>query len=110
MLVSSYHFLLGPLIAVAALGVIVLMCRWVFSVDHREDRTARRLDKLASAGDYGLLVAVARVRTCEDAEMLKGVLASAGVRARVTDEGIEYAVLVFSQDAPRARSLVGTSS
>ena len=29
--VSSYHFLIGPLIAVAALGVIELLCRWVFS-------------------------------------------------------------------------------
>lgn len=108
--VSSYPFVLAPLVAVAALGVILLMCRWVFSVDHREDRTARRLDKLASAGDYGLLVPVARVRVAEDAQMLRSVLVGAGIRASVTDEGLEYAVLVFRQDAVRARSLVGTSS
>lgn len=109
-LVSSYHFVLAPLVAVAALGVILLMCRWVFSVDHREDRTVRRMDKLAATGDYGLLVAVARVRTAEDAQMLRSVLTGAGMRASVTDEGLEYAVLVFRQDAARARSLVGTST
>ncbi len=110
MLVSSYHFLLAPLVAVAALGVIVLMCRWVFATDHREDRTVRRLDKLASLGDYGLLIAVARVRTAEDAHMLRAVLTGAGMRASVTDEGLEHAVLVFLEDAARARSLVGSLS
>lgn len=108
-LVSSYHFLLGPIVAVAALGILVLLCRWVFSVDHREDRTARRLERLASAGDYGLLVPVARVRTAEDARMLRSVLADAGVRASVSDEGGAHAVLVFRTDASRARALVGST-
>ena len=108
-LVSSYHFLLGPIVAVAALGVLVLICRWVFSTDHRDDRATRRLERLASAGDYGMLVTVARVRTAEDAHMLRGVLGDAGVRASVSDEGGEHAVLVFAADAGRARSLVGTT-
>ena len=50
MIVSSYHYLLGPVVAVAALGLIVLMCRWVFSTDAREDRTARRREKLVALG------------------------------------------------------------
>ena len=101
--VSSYHYLFGPIVAVAALGLIVLMCRWVFSVDHRVDRTERKIAELA---DYGLLVTVATTRTRDDADMLREVLRGAGVRASVTPDGDAHAVLVFSQDADRARTLV----
>ena len=103
--VSSYHFLLGPIVAVAALGLLVLICRWVFSTDHREDRTARRLEKVLGAGDYGLLVTVATVRTRDDAEMLREVLQEAGVRAGISND---LEVLVFSKDLERARSLVSS--
>lgn len=88
-------------IAVAALGVIVLICRWAFSTEHRDDRPARRLQKL----DYGLLVPVTTVRTQADAEMLKGVLKDAGIRAGISGE---YEVLVFSKDLDRARGLVAS--
>ncbi len=109
--VSSYHYLVGPLIACLALGVIILICRWVFSTDHRDDRTTRRLAKLANQGDYGLLVPVATVRTRDDAEMLRTVLASESIRATLGppppgQPGTQ--VLVFRDDAARARDLVGS--
>jgi hypothetical protein len=108
-IVSSYHYLLGPVVAVAALGLIVLMCRWVFSTDTRDDRTARRFERLQSAGDYGLLVPVARVRLQEDAELLRGVLRDAGIRGTVAGEPDgSLAVLVFRADAMRARDLVSS--
>ena len=115
MIDSSYSFLVGPLVAAGALGVIMLMCRWVFSTDIRDERTARRLEKARSRGDYGLLVPVARVRTPADAEMLRAVLREAGIRCTLAlDEGAEGAaatdVLVFRADALRARDLVGSSS
>lgn len=113
MIVSSYHYLMGPLVAVGALVVIVFICRWAFSTDHRDDRTARRLDKAQSRGDYGLLVPIARVRTPDDAEMLSGVLRAAGIRCTVAedehgDENATTAVLVFRADALRARDLVSS--
>ena len=76
---SSYSFLVGPLVAAVALGVIILICRWVFSTTHRDDRTARRLEKARARGDYGLLVPVTQVRTRDDAEMLRTVLQEAGI-------------------------------
>ena len=94
---------LVPIVAVAALGLIVLICRWVFSTDYRDDRTARRIDKVMSAGDYGLLVPVATVRTRDDAEMLRDVLKAAGIRAGVSGD---LEVLVFSKDLARAKQLV----
>lgn len=105
---SSYHFLLGPLVAAAAMGLLVLTCRWVFSTTTRDERTARRLERAAATRDYGLLVPVARVRTAEDAQMLRTVLAEAGLRASVSAEGEDHAVLVFAADAPRARALVAS--
>ena len=108
MIVSSYHYLVGPLVAAGALAVIILICRWVFSTDHRDDRTARRLEKAAARGDYGLLVPVARVRTADDAEMLRDVLRGAGIRCTVAGDEAGTELLVFRADALRARDLVSS--
>jgi hypothetical protein len=110
--VNSLHFLLGPVVAAAALGVIVLICRWVFSTDGRDERTARRLEKALSTRDYGLLVPVATVRTRDDADMLRGVLLDAGLRASVSADPEDPAVLevlVFARDLDQARRLVSAS-
>ena len=106
MIVSSYHYLVGPLVAFGALGVILLICRWVFSTSDRDARTARRTAAaLASrGGDYGLLVPVATARTRDDAEMLRGLLDDAGIRCTVA----QNEVLVFPSDAERARELVSS--
>ncbi len=108
MLVSSYHYLVGPLAAAGALGVILLICRWVFSTGHRDDASSRRLAKLASQGDYGLLVPIATTRTTADAAMLREVLVEAGIRCTVSTVADGAEVLVFRADAPRARGLVNS--
>lgn len=107
MIVSSYHYLVGPLVTLVALGVILLMCRWVFSTSDRDQRTARRLAAAAArreAGDYGLLVPVATARTADDAQMLSDLLRDAGIRCTVADGE----VMVFPTDAARARDLVSS--
>jgi hypothetical protein len=100
--VSSIHFLLGPFVALCAMGVITLMCRWVFSTDHRVRPSA------PAARDLGLLVPVATVRTHEDAQMLADVLREGGVRASISTGELEVQVLVFAKDADVARRLVST--
>ena len=96
--------LVAPLVAAAALGIIVLLCRWVFSTGYRGARPARR--DTVPAGDYGLLVPVTTVRTRDDAEMLRGLLLQAGIRAGVSETGGDLQVLVFTTDLGRARALV----
>ena len=111
MIVSSYHFLVGPLVAFAALGVILLLCRWVFSAPAPKPAatTAPATAPSPAPGDYGLLVPVASVRTGDDAEMLRLLLQGAGIRCTVTSDGTEAAqVLVFRADAGRARELVSS--
>ena len=105
MIVSSYHYLVAPLVAAGAHGVIVLLCRWVFSTKERDARTAARAAAAARAGDYGLLVPITRVRTRDDADMLRALLAGAGIRCTVAPDG---EVLVFGRDASRARELVSS--
>jgi hypothetical protein len=104
--VHSVHYLLAPFVAFAAVALLALICRWVFSTDHRDDREARRLEQALAAGDYGLLVPVATVRTRDDAEMLQAVLRDAGVRAGVSEQDGTLQVLVFTKDLARARALV----
>lgn len=109
MIVSSYHFLLGPLVAGLALALIVLICRWVFSTDHRDERVTRRAQRARAAHDFGLLVPVATVRTPEDAELLRTVLRNAGIRGTVAAAPAGgLSVLVFRADALRARDLVSS--
>lgn len=103
-LVSSYHYLEGPLIALAALGVLLLICRWVFSTDHRVPPA----QPPGAAPDYGLLESVAVARTREDADLLRTVLVGAGIRASVTPTDGGHVVLVFRSDAPAARQLVSS--
>ena len=98
---STGHPYLDPLIALAALGLIILICRWVFSTDHRT--VPQRPQERA---DYGLLEPVAVVRTSDDAQMLRDVLRDAGIRGTVTGTDGAFAVLVFRADASAARDLV----
>lgn len=98
------------LVAVGAMAVLILLCRWVFSTRERDERTARRLERARSRGDYGLLVPVATVRTDDDARLLRGVLQDAGIRGTLAAGSLpgELVVLVFRADADRARSLVSS--
>lgn len=97
----SYSFLLGPVVSVLALVMIVLICRWVFSSADRASVDAVR------PPDFGLLVPVSVARTREDADMLRGLLREAGIRAGISEDDGQLQVLVFEQDLEQARALVG---
>lgn len=97
-------------VAVGAMVVLVLLCRWVFSTSSRDERLERARAKALSRGDYGLLVPVATVRTEDDARLLREVLASAGIRGTVAPGSApgDVVVLVFRAEADRARSYVSS--
>ena len=86
------------LIAVLAMVLVALICRWVFSPTH--DAPVRRT---AEPVDYGLLVPVTQAPSAEDALMLRDHLVAEGVRASVNGA---HEVLVFRRDLDRARQLV----
>lgn len=102
-MVLPNHYWTGPLAALVALAVVVLICRWVFAPPKR----TRAPQDLGRPADYGLLVPVAHARSVDDADVLTTALAAGGVRATVAPvDGGGWRVLVFSSDAARAEQLV----
>ena len=94
--------LLVPLAIIAGvLGLLALFMRWGFGSG--EDRRRR------PPADEGLLVAVATLSRRESALALRAVLSDAGIRSTVRFPAAYRAeVLVFREDAERARALATT--
>jgi len=104
--VSSYHFLQGPLVALLALGVIVLLCRWVFATGHRTSPPPATPPQLPA--DYGLLEVVSWAGTGEEAAVVQDRLRAAGIRSTLAATEPGFHVLVFAADAARARGLANS--
>jgi hypothetical protein len=103
---GSYSFLFGPLLALVAVGVIILLLRWAFSSGHSlvERRPTRGTER-----EYGLLVTVAAPKTFVEAEVLRRTLEDAGVRATLAPTVQGPRVMVFPEDASVARALLNSS-
>jgi hypothetical protein len=99
---STHQYFAGMVIAAGALLAIVLICRWVFTPNHPS------LPPAPHRADYGLLVPIAVVRTLDDAHMLRTLLRESGIRGTVADTAGGFAVLVFTDDAARARQLASS--
>jgi hypothetical protein len=101
---SGLHFLVGPAIAFAVVGLLALFMRWAFGTgaDHAP---ARGMD------EDGLLTRIATLPRRESAQALRAVLSDAGIRSTVRFPAEDRAdVLVFPEDADRARALAATFS
>ena len=90
--------ILGGLLLMA---VVVVALRWTFGGD-RTVPTARLGDP-ADPDAFGLLEEVSRVPGAVAAEVLRGRLAAAGIRATCSRDGPAYRILVFPDDLKAAR-------
>ena len=98
---SSLHFLVGPLIAFVVLAMLALFLRWAVGTgsDHEPVPPA----------DDGLLTRIATLSQREAALALRAVLSDAGIRSTIRFPSAHRAVvLVFPEDAARARALAAT--
>jgi hypothetical protein len=92
------------LIAVVALGLLVLFLGWAFGTGYEPPSAAAPLP-----ADDGLLIRIATLSRRESALALRAVLSDAGIRSTVRCPVATRAdVLVFPEDAPRARALAVT--
>jgi hypothetical protein len=99
---SSLHYLVGPVIAFSVLALLALFMRWTFG-----STTARR--KPPPPTDDGLLTRIATLSRRESALALRAVLSDAGIRSTIRVPVPDRAdVLVFPEDADRARALAST--
>jgi hypothetical protein len=100
---AGLYYLLGPLIALAVIGVMVLVLRWAFS---RGGSLVARRPEPGAESDYGMLTAVAAPWTYAEAEMSRRRLEDAGIRATVAQTVEGPRVMVFARDEPAARRLL----
>jgi hypothetical protein len=94
------------LIAVVAVGMLVLFLGWAFGTGYGRGGTPA-----PSPADDGLLTRIATLSRRESALALRAVLSDAGIRSTVRFPVANRAdVLVFPEDADRAAALAATFS
>jgi hypothetical protein len=99
------HYAAGPVVAFAVLALLVLFTRWAFGSGTSSSSRRRR----PPPADDGLLRRVATTSSRESALALRAMLSDAGIRSTVRFPGPGRAeVLVFPEDADRARALAAT--
>jgi hypothetical protein len=91
---------LAPFLVV---GILVLLLRWTWGKGHS---LAQRTPHPGAPNDYGLLVAVAAPANEAEAATSGSRLDDAGIRYTVADTKAGIRILVFEDDAERARALL----
>ncbi len=100
---TSASFLVGPLMAFGVVGILVLLLRWTF---RRGSSVVARQARPGAEDDYGLMVAVASPSTYVEGEILRRTLEDARIRAQLAQTLDGPRLMVWPQDADRARELV----
>jgi hypothetical protein len=97
---------LGPMLVIlVVLAGLALVMRWAFGSGYA------RSPRPDAPADDGLLVLVATVSAPETARALRAVLSDAGIRSTQRSvAGRRTEVLVFPDDADRARALAASFS
>src|SRR3954452_25630010 len=97
---GSFSYAFGPVLALAAVGVLTLLLRWTFSHGHS---LVERRPTVGTPTEYGLLVPVAEPPTFVEAEVMRRRLEDAGLRATLAPTTDGPRVLVFPEDVKAAR-------
>ena len=117
---SSYHYVVGPLVAFGVVIALGFLSRWWMAPSRPQKR---RREQARARRDFGLLVPVAVEPRRNDAERLAALLGAADIRATVVIEppgptlvsakghvqrqpGGRHQVRVFGTDERRARALL----
>ncbi len=104
---GSLSYITGPVVAVVVMVLLALFMRWAFGTGGTGGTGGARRGPTPS--DDGLLTRVATLSRRESALALRAVLSDAGIRSTVRFPAAHRAdVLVFPEDAARARELVAS--
>lgn len=97
------------LIAVATLGVLLILLRWTYGTGRRSSSLVARKPAVGHSDDYGLLVAIAAPGNYIDGEMSCRRLEDSGIRATLITTVDGPRVMVFRDDESAARRLLASS-
>ena len=97
---GSYSYAFGPVVAMAALGVLVLALRWAFR------RGGSVVTPRGREDQYGMLVPVSSPPDYAQGEIQRRRLEAAGVRANLAMTLDGPRILVWPQDLERAQRLL----
>jgi hypothetical protein len=100
---GSFSFAFGPLVALGALGLLVLVLRWSHG---RGTSLVQRSVHPSTPDDYGMLVSIAAPGTYIDGELQRQRLEAAGIRATLAHTVDGPRLMVFPEDEGRARTLL----
>jgi hypothetical protein len=89
---------LGLFGGIVLIGALILLLRWTWGTG----RNLRIPDPNDPVGD-GLLAEVARAPTEAAAQVLRSRLTAAGIRATIGRAGGSYRIMVFGDDAGKAK-------
>jgi hypothetical protein len=93
---GSLHYVVGPVIALLAVGLLAVFLRWAFASGSSAAPPTRE----------ELLTPVATLTRRESALALRAVLSDAGIRSTIREPAAHRAdVLVFPEDLDQARAL-----
>ena len=102
---NSYSYAVGPIMALAFLGILILLLRWAF---RRGVSVVAAPPRRGRDGEYGLLVPVASPSTYVEGEMVRRTLEDSGIRATLAQTLDGPRVLVWPTDEQRAREALRT--
>jgi len=106
---GNLQYAVGPVVVAVVLVLLVLFMRWAFGTGYGRQRGGRPGTTVPA--EDGLLTLVATLSRRESALALRAVLSDAGIRSTIRCPAPHRAdVLVFPEDADRARSLAATFS
>ncbi len=102
---GSYSFLVGPMIALLALGGLALVARWA---SQSGTSLIEEPPRQGSDEEYGLMIPIASPTNARASRDVAVRLTAAGVRCRevTTTEGLR--VMVWAEDVARARAVLDT--
>ncbi len=99
----SFSFVLWPLAAIAAVGILMLILRWAYSPGHS---LVERRPHRGEPDDYGMLVTVASPATFIEGEQMRLRLAASGIRATLAPTTQGPRLMVFMDDEKTARAVL----
>lgn len=98
---TSYSYAVGPVMAFAFLGILIVLLRWTF---RRGGSLVAAPPKPGTVDEYGVLVPVATPPSYADGEILRRTLEEAGIKATLAHTLDGPRILVWPSDEDRARA------